>query len=337
MAKAWLYPYAQEKQLERELMLYVDDITSLVDALLVSNMSYFLNAARTDAESSEEEEKKDWSEELALLILWLLMRANLFDSSYIYHIARNISAYNTYQFQLAVNAKLKVIPNLNEPGLNGTLSQWATQVAEIAKAKVTEYIKTVEAVIRGQAGIEGTKKTAADIIAKRKTALEGQIVFTSVNETGTLNSQLSRSRLLGIGALSYIWTTQMDERVRPLHAERQGKMFSWKVMPSDGHPGMPFHCRCIATPILEFDYEGQFPISSSKIVELLQYQRGVTRNQRQERDPDYMAALRSGKLTPGEITTLNADKTLAKRRINDLLTSGRLTNAQLQELYRKGR
>lgn len=44
----------------------------------------------------------------------------------------------------------------------------------------------------------------------------------------------------------YIWRTQKDERVRPQHQEREGKVFSWYLKPINGHPGEATNCRCKA-------------------------------------------------------------------------------------------
>lgn len=45
---------------------------------------------------------------------------------------------------------------------------------------------------------------------------------------------------------SYIWRTTGDGKVRSLHAERDGKTFSWDHPPEGGHPGEAYNCRCRA-------------------------------------------------------------------------------------------
>lgn len=45
---------------------------------------------------------------------------------------------------------------------------------------------------------------------------------------------------------TYIWRTQMDDRVRPRHADREGKEFAWDDPPLGGHPGEDYNCRCYA-------------------------------------------------------------------------------------------
>lgn len=42
----------------------------------------------------------------------------------------------------------------------------------------------------------------------------------------------------------YVWRTQHDDKVRPEHADREGKEFSVDSPPPDGNPGQPYNCRC---------------------------------------------------------------------------------------------
>lgn len=81
------------------------------------------------------------------------------------------------------------------------------------------------------------------------------------DQTAKFNGTLARIRQQQAGVDRYIWWTVQDERVRgnpsgrypnakPSHWDRQGKTFSWDQPPSDGHPGEPINCRCIARPVL---------------------------------------------------------------------------------------
>jgi len=47
----------------------------------------------------------------------------------------------------------------------------------------------------------------------------------------------------------YTWHTVGDGNVRPSHAERNGKVFSWDTPPDDGHPGEAYNCRCTAEDV----------------------------------------------------------------------------------------
>jgi SPP1 gp7 family putative phage head morphogenesis protein len=57
-----------------------------------------------------------------------------------------------------------------------------------------------------------------------------------------------RQETLGID--QYIWRTQDDGKVRPLHRQYDDRVFSWDTPPADGHPGDAYNCRCLAEPVL---------------------------------------------------------------------------------------
>ena len=68
---------------------------------------------------------------------------------------------------------------------------------------------------------------------------------------GKLNGQLTMLRQSAYGVEAYIWRTSLDERVRQMHADRDGERFEWSTPPEDGHPGMPIQCRCVAEPDID--------------------------------------------------------------------------------------
>lgn len=56
------------------------------------------------------------------------------------------------------------------------------------------------------------------------------------------------------GVTRYVWSTQLDERVRRLHRELEGTIQRWDDPPVSGtggfrgHPGEPANCRCFPWP-----------------------------------------------------------------------------------------
>ena len=82
------------------------------------------------------------------------------------------------------------------------------------------------------------------------------------DQAAKFNGNLNRIRQQQIGVTEYIWWTMQDERVRgnpdgkyakakPSHWDRHGKTFRYADAPSDGNPGEPINCRCIARPVLK--------------------------------------------------------------------------------------
>lgn len=71
------------------------------------------------------------------------------------------------------------------------------------------------------------------------------------DQVATLTSELNHIRQEQAGVLKYEWSTSGDSRVRDLHEEFDGKVFTWAKPPRDGHPGAAINCRCVAIGILE--------------------------------------------------------------------------------------
>lgn len=76
------------------------------------------------------------------------------------------------------------------------------------------------------------------------------------DQIGKLNGRMTQFRQQSAGITRYIWRTSRDERVRPSHQERDGKEFEWAKPPSDGNPGIPIRCRCIAIPVIDTETLG---------------------------------------------------------------------------------
>jgi SPP1 gp7 family putative phage head morphogenesis protein len=91
----------------------------------------------------------------------------------------------------------------------------------------------------------------ASILQVRLQITEDQARRSAANHLLRLNASLNQTALTSIGAERYVWNTQQDDRVRPLHRAREGAIFRWDEPPSDGHPGEPYNCRCFSAPVLE--------------------------------------------------------------------------------------
>lgn len=70
------------------------------------------------------------------------------------------------------------------------------------------------------------------------------------DQVGSVNAAVNQARQRKIGLEAYIWRTCKDERVRPEHRKREGKVIPWDSPPEDGHAGEPIGCRCHAEAYL---------------------------------------------------------------------------------------
>lgn len=120
----------------------------------------------------------------------------------------------------------------------------------LIKTMQSRYFSDVEnAVVRGLRSGSSNDSIAQNIL-KIGQSTESQATRIAVDQVQKAQGQIDRRSQTSIGISQYIWRTALDERVRPAHEAREGRVFSWDDPPDDGHPGEPINCRCIAEPIL---------------------------------------------------------------------------------------
>ena len=114
-----------------------------------------------------------------------------------------------------------------------------------------EYLKNIESIVyRGTtSGLNATSMIEEIVKQGRSTAKRAKLIAR--DQTSKINSTLSQKRATNLGAEEYVWRTAGDERVRPNHATKNGKVFRYNNPPRDtGHPGHDIQCRCVAQPII---------------------------------------------------------------------------------------
>lgn len=104
------------------------------------------------------------------------------------------------------------------------------------------------------------------LIGERFEVAESRARLIAKDQTNKLFGQLQKTRQEEVGVEEYIWRNSGDNRVRGKpgglypdsrynHWEREGKRFSWKEPPPDGHPGEAVGCRCWAEPVIPEEEE----------------------------------------------------------------------------------
>lgn len=137
------------------------------------------------------------------------------------------------QAQLAKTLQLKYTEALHGKHVGRTAeTRKATQ-----RAKRIAYQR-----MRTQPGFEGTGRPGKywnryEIIAR--------------DQSTTLRAHLDRVRQAEAGVEKYKWKDSDDTRVRRTHRSRDHQIYSWTHEHSDGHPGEPVLCRCIALAVIE--------------------------------------------------------------------------------------
>ena len=163
---------------------------------------------------------------------------------------QRINAFNNKKY----SAQIFRILGLNDLPIDETasiLSSWNAENLQLIKGVNSEQISKLETLfLRSSRDGTRAKSLVTDIAAIMKSSTS-RAALIAVDQTNKLNGQMDRLKQTNAGVDQYIWRTSRDERVRPLHAQREGIRFSWDKPPSDGHPGQPVRCRCTAEPDIE--------------------------------------------------------------------------------------
>lgn len=139
------------------------------------------------------------------------------------------------------------------PWVDETIDGWAADAAALIVRIEAEQVDGVAATIRrAHAEGWGRGRIAAEIV-QQGAASRWRAAFWARDQIATVNGRITEQRQIEVGVRLYRWRTALDERVRDLHVEREGRVFAWAEPPSDekidGHPGRPINCRCTAEPI----------------------------------------------------------------------------------------
>jgi SPP1 gp7 family putative phage head morphogenesis protein len=118
----------------------------------------------------------------------------------------------------------------------------------IQGARWESIVNAVEKGLDGKAGVFKSVRNRAKLIAR--------------DQTNKMNGQLTRARQENLGVKLYRWRAVNDNRTRPSHADRDGKIFSWSgnvtvkgktfsETPDGLTPGEDINCRCVAEAVIE--------------------------------------------------------------------------------------
>jgi SPP1 gp7 family putative phage head morphogenesis protein len=133
------------------------------------------------------------------------------------------------------------------------------------------FLDQVKGVLRDNSGAH--PETLAKLLEERVGVSRSRAVLIARDQVGKLHGQIIRHRQVEAGIKRFTWSTSRDERVRPSHAELEGKDFSWDddiredemqdydIADDDPDdpapvPGSAIQCRCTALPVLE-EAEGE--------------------------------------------------------------------------------
>ncbi|HZX14410.1 MAG TPA: minor capsid protein [Thermodesulfobacteriota bacterium] len=176
-------------------------------------------------------------------------------SSKVRSIAGFVKDFTTRNFNRqmeSVNKKeLEVNPFINNPKLSQSINDFVSENVRLIKNFGNQGADRLTTLINDSVRQGQSIKTIKDHLKTEFGFGENKAKLIARDQVGKFHGNLTQIQHLEAGIDKYIWQTAQDERVRPKHRERNKKVFSWDKPPSDGHPGQPIQCRCVALPYFD--------------------------------------------------------------------------------------
>lgn len=141
-------------------------------------------------------------------------------------------------------------PIMSDSTIGPLLREWISENVRLIKTIGSEHFGTIERLIAAGTSSGRRHEEIRQQIVDRFGVTQRRAALIARDQVGKFYGQVTRARNKELGIKRYTWRTSLDERVRPEHVEREGKVYEWTDPPADGHPGYPINCRCTAEPIL---------------------------------------------------------------------------------------
>ena len=163
-------------------------------------------------------------------------------------IGRQTSEYQRNQLDKSIKAAVGVeLPSRDSKTgalLEGFVQENVSLISGISDRIVDEVASSVtRAVRRGSDPADLAKE-----LNKKFGFEENRAKRIAQDQVKTLYAQINVVRQKELGLNAFIWRTMQDERVRPEHAEREGKRYTYDDPPDGELPGEPINCRCYPEP-----------------------------------------------------------------------------------------
>lgn len=172
--------------------------------------------------------------------------------------ARRTSTWNKVQIDRQVKAAVGVDVFAAEPNLAPIVDTFVAENVALIRNVPQQFMTNVEGIVlRGV-----TSGTLPRDIAEQLADEEGVAMRRAKNiardQVGKLYGRLNAVRQQRLGVKTYTWATVSDNRVRPEHEERDGKVYAWnpedatdeiEYLPPEEQPGQPIACFPGETPV----------------------------------------------------------------------------------------
>jgi len=183
--------------------------------------------------------------------------AKAIDQDKIYDLAdrfgKTTSTYQRVQLSRVTHAALGADPFIREPKLKDTLEVFAHANVQLIKGIGDKVANDIESAALRAVMTGTTNKDFAAELEDRFGFPAKRAKLIARDQIGSLYGRLNAERQKALGISKFTWRTVNDQRVRPEHDDREGKVYSFDDPPDGELPGEPINCRCYAEPVFEFE------------------------------------------------------------------------------------
>lgn len=245
-----------ERAYYKSIFEMVSDLKKLTQKYLVPSIPSIISQAGFYKVKSDSLRSDTFSEEISRNVEFIrLSFSKIYDEQKIENMAKaqasKINLHNANELSKQFGSVLGVNPVTSEFWLPAEITAFTKQNVSLIKSIPQNYFDRIEqTVIRDVQAGKLTKDIEADIKAAYNVS-DNKAALIARDQTNKFNGELNRIRQTEVGITQYEWSTSLDERVRPEHAAREGKIFNWNDPPEGGHPGSEINCRCEAIPVFE--------------------------------------------------------------------------------------
>lgn len=243
-------PHALERSYERAVRAIEARMRAEVKDYLAGP---FKRAQRAEAASAREDARDFADLDFGPLRVRLGRLARGAGSRILDQFGRRISAWNKDDLERLIKVDLGAEP----PAVRAVLAAWRRENVDLIESISTRLLDDVETVVT-DAVRKGTRvETLARQIGERYAVSDSRARLIARDQVLKANADLTRQRHVEAGVTRYVWSSSRDERVRPMHADLEGRTFAWDDPPvtnlrgDRNHPGGDYQCRCVAIPILD--------------------------------------------------------------------------------------
>lgn len=250
--KIWLYPRNAERIYEKELLKINKILNEQIKLFILPRLEQLVLRANLNRPIRQD----DWADDVEELVNTTFLNFEAIVSTPLLgqialEQALRINGYNKAQFFKTVESAIAVNPFMNEPYLQEQMKAFQKNNTNL----ITKFTQEQKDRLNNELYQSLSSGKGAKAIAKDIQDIEGigkrRAILIARDQTNKFNGQLTQLRQTELGVEEYRWVTAHDERVRPSHKARDGKVYKWSD--SGIKPGEEIRCRCIAQPVITED------------------------------------------------------------------------------------